>query len=621
MDRLQTIRSEAETLITKYQGLINSSHVPEIFKSELKASLRETERILNEDEIRVAIGGETSSGKTTFLNQFFCTNLFYTTQEEATAVPTEIKRSKSLQILVYDNSNRIIHNIKPPIEIRNSITDVKILEDLRAEIERFTSVKSTIDNISKVEIHLPVDSMPEKLVLIDTPGFNAHESRAQIATRVIDNSHACLFVIDARNALKKKEMDVIKMTQRQTAKTYFILNKMDQLSEENEFDTDSNSDRAVIDYTRIKLKEISEVEDFILIPVTSKPEGQIPESAIIYSRNLHEFRNRFYQDIEINKLKYLGYHVARKSGELASELDKSSNDLADQYEGELIRFMEQVPKSVEEVESDIISYIQQRYDIHFQRLIESLGKSINAETESVLTRFVDYLMPKSSKSEIESTINGKVKRLVEDYLSTVKKSIVDELKRFADNLSSDTWSKIRGLYSKIPTLNKKSHSQDLEKFEKSFKLQWTGGNFSSSNFDFTFETQMGVGGIGAVIGMAVLGPLGALIGGALGWLFSNNIDELKEEIATKFYEEIMRIRESIIEEVDKELSDNIDGVLSSIGSQIDAQINTYFTAIENHRNEMISKIEIEHQKRVEILETLDEISRIGERLTNFRRSA
>ena len=76
MDRIKTIRNEAESLITKYRDLINSSQVPDRFKHELMNSLVETEKILGEDEIRVAIGGETSSGKTTFLNQFFSTNLF-----------------------------------------------------------------------------------------------------------------------------------------------------------------------------------------------------------------------------------------------------------------------------------------------------------------------------------------------------------------------------------------------------------------------------------------------------------------------------------------------------------------------------------------------------------------
>jgi GTPase Era involved in 16S rRNA processing len=618
MDRIKTIRNEAESLITKYRDLINSSQVPDRFKHELMNSLVETEKILGEDEIRVAIGGETSSGKTTFLNQFFSTNLFYTTQEEATAVPTEIRRSQSLQIFVFDSNNKVIKTIKPATDVYTATTDLKILEELRREMELFTSVKYNHSGVSRVEVHLPVSSMPEKLILIDTPGFNAHESRAKIATKVIDNSHACFFVIDARNALKKKEMDVIKMTQTQTAKTYFILNKMDQLSEENEFDTDINSDLAVIAYTRSKLKEITKAEDLSLIPVTSKPEGQIANSALKYSKNLCDFRTRFYDDIEINKLSYLGDHVARKSGEIASEIQKSSNELAEIYEKELTKFLEKVPKSVEEVQSDIISFLQQRYDKHYEQLIENLVKTIDGETEHTLTLFVDYLVPKSSKSEIESTIDAKVKRLVDDYLTKIKGGIISELSRFGEGLSSDAWQKIRSLYSAIPNLNKKNNNT-LADFEKVFKLQGLSGNFSTNDFDFTFETEIGVGGIGAVIGLAVFGPLGALVGGALGWLFGNNIEELKDQIGTKFYEEIVKVRQNIIEELDRQLSDNINGVLTNIEGQIDSQINAYFIAIEKHRDEMISKIEFEHQKRVEILSTLEDISSIGVKLLNLRK--
>ena len=621
MEKVEKIRGEAEQLVAKYNSLIQSKHIPDNFKFELEHNLKETQRILAEDEIRIAVGGETSSGKTTFLNKFFSTNLFYTTQEEATAVPTEVRKAETLKVIVYGESERIIKTIEPAIEVKSSIASPKIIEELRNEIELYTSVKHQINGVTKVEVLLPIESMPQKMVLIDTPGFNAHESRAKIATQVIDNSHACLFVIDARNALKKREMDVIKMTQAQTAKTYFILNKMDQLSEENEFDTDSNSDLSVIEYTRAKLREMSQAEDLVLVPVSSKSDNDIPVSAIKYAHNLHEFKTRFYDDIQINKLSYLGDFVARKSGELAKKLQTSTNDLAVAYEKELAIFVSKVPKSVENVQSEIIGYLQTRYDTHFNAMLQHLVKLIDEETDNLLREFAAYISPITSKSQIENSLKLRVSYLIEGYLKKVKSGIVFELNQFSDKLSGDIWLKVQNLYSAIPGLKRYKTNNGLGDFEKTFKPQGLHGSFSTGSFDFSFEKEIGIGGAGAAIGMVVFGPIGAIIGGALGWMFGNNIGQLKEQIATKFYEEVVKIRQSIIQEFDNQLSDNINGVLSHIEGQIDSQISTYFTTIEDHRQKMIKKIENEHKQRKEIILTLEEISKVGNELLYLRKRA
>ncbi len=621
MDKIEKIRGEAELLVAKYKSLIESRHIPENFKFELEHNLKETQRILAEDEIRIAVGGETSSGKTTFLNKFFSTNLFYTTQEEATAVPTEIRKSQTLRILVYGESEKIIRTIEPSIEINSSIASPKIIEELRNEIELYTSVKHQINGVTKVEVHLPIESMPPKMVLIDTPGFNAHESRAKIATQVIDNSHACLFVIDARNALKKREMDVIKMTQSQTAKTYFILNKMDQLSEENEFDTDANSDLSVIEYTTSKLKEMTKTHDLILIPVSSKHDHDIPASAIKYARNLSEFKTRFYADIQINKLSYLGDFVARKSGELAKKLQSSTNDLAESYERELVKFVSKVPKSVETVQSEITGYLQTRYSTHFNAMIQHLNMLIAYETDNVVREFSAYISPITSKSELENSLKLRVNYLIEQYLKQVKAGIVIELNQFSEKLSTDIWLKIQTLYTAIPDLKRNKTSNGLGSFERTFKPQGLQGSLSTGDFNFTFGKEIGMGGAGAAIGMVVFGPIGAIIGGWLGWLLGDNTEELKEQISTKYLEEVDKIKQSIIKELNNQLSHSVNSVVSHIRGQIDSQIITYFTAIEDHRQKMIKKIENEHKQRNDIILTLEEISKVGHKLLYLRKRA
>ena len=51
--------------------------------------------------VKIALGGETSSGKTTLLNSMFQTNIFSVTQEEATGVPVEVQSGDQVCVEVF----------------------------------------------------------------------------------------------------------------------------------------------------------------------------------------------------------------------------------------------------------------------------------------------------------------------------------------------------------------------------------------------------------------------------------------------------------------------------------------------------------------------------------------
>lgn len=68
----------------------------------------------NRQKVRIALAGETSSGKSTFLNRLFSTNVFFATQEEATGLPTEVHYDKKMRIEVWDKNNQLAQTYPVP---------------------------------------------------------------------------------------------------------------------------------------------------------------------------------------------------------------------------------------------------------------------------------------------------------------------------------------------------------------------------------------------------------------------------------------------------------------------------------------------------------------------------
>lgn len=158
--------------------------------SNFKRDLVSFKNRLNDDELRIAVVGEFSSGKSTFINALIGKDILKHATIETTAVITRIVNVDRKSSLCY--TGKVI--------FRNGRE--KVLKDLNSIKEYTSTFSSTYDvvkEINAVEIYVPLLNTKQNVVIIDTPGLNGIENGHREQTvELIKNAHFCTYLLQRR---------------------------------------------------------------------------------------------------------------------------------------------------------------------------------------------------------------------------------------------------------------------------------------------------------------------------------------------------------------------------------------------------------------------------------------
>lgn len=182
---------------------------------------------LDDNEYRITVLGEFSSGKSTFLNAIIGQDILPHGVEETTAAVTYIHN------VGHDSPKKnkvevIFRDEKKPVEILD-------LDKSRSALIDYVTTKSrdkdVVSDIEAVHLYLPFLGSDEKIVVIDTPGLNGiKDGMRDITYREIHRSHAniCLFNIKGAS---QSDVAFIEDFYKKGTPFFFVLNQIDNLKE------------------------------------------------------------------------------------------------------------------------------------------------------------------------------------------------------------------------------------------------------------------------------------------------------------------------------------------------------------------------------------------------------
>lgn len=192
------------------------------FDADLK---RFRERLLDK-EFRIAVVGEFSSGKSTFINAILGKDILNHATTETTAVVTRI-------INVPENDNRVN---KGNVYFKNG----KILTlDNFSKLKEYTTTLSVnykvVDEIERVDIFVPTFNSSADVIIVDTPGLNGMaDGHREITIDIIKRAHACIYLLQKRG-LTETDITFIKYLLNYQRNFIFVQNFIDELrSDEGE---------------------------------------------------------------------------------------------------------------------------------------------------------------------------------------------------------------------------------------------------------------------------------------------------------------------------------------------------------------------------------------------------
>lgn len=191
-----------------------------VFNSNIFADdLRNIVNRLKDNSFKLAVVGEFSSGKSTFLNALIGKDILKHGTMETTATITEIQNTPEIidgEVFdVYYENGEISENI--PID----------------QLQEYTATSSKLhqvaDEIQKVVIKSNLFETRENVCFVDTPGLNGvADNHREKTIEQIKNSHACIYLMQVRG-FGQSDIEFIKFISKYQRNIIFVQNFIDEI--------------------------------------------------------------------------------------------------------------------------------------------------------------------------------------------------------------------------------------------------------------------------------------------------------------------------------------------------------------------------------------------------------
>jgi len=328
-------------------GLLNKTeHI--LLDDRLSPSLELTQAIKKlkirvKEPMKVAISGQFSSGKSTFLNALLAKQILPTGITPVTSKVNYIKYADELKIRVrYKDGRDEYHDID--------------------KIDKFTDQRQSVEDIDYLTLYSPLNMLKD-IVFVDTPGLNSGASvDTQTTIKVLQEVDGIIWLTLLDNAGKMSESKVLeKYLSKYKNKSLCVLNQKDKFSE----DEISQSVKYVQDTFKEYFSKVVPISaKQALISRSSDKNALMQETLEEFIRALHVELKTDTNSLDASVLEEKYKEYERKLDEIR-DMDLSSNlELAKKSNiNQVIEFIKKEiqPKAVESKEFAIKQEIEDIY--------------------------------------------------------------------------------------------------------------------------------------------------------------------------------------------------------------------------------------------------------------------
>lgn len=207
-----------------------------VHEAEMITAQREN---LENDEFSIAVVGEFSAGKSTFLNALMGEKILPSFTKETTATINFLRHKDKAE---GEESGKVYYNDGHQDSIQTADFST---------ISKYVSTESTTVDVAKTISHLDLylDSkfLEGNVTLVDTPGLNGiAEGHRELTEEQIEKSSASIFLFDANQPGSRSDFEFLTELRKRVKSIIFVLNKIDSIKS-----TEGESVETVIE----KLKE------------------------------------------------------------------------------------------------------------------------------------------------------------------------------------------------------------------------------------------------------------------------------------------------------------------------------------------------------------------------------
>lgn len=567
-----------------------TSRLSDSSQQNINVKINNTRKKMGDPKLYLALVGEFSSGKSTFINALLGFRLLKEAVMPTTACATYIKSGGDIltvDVVFFDGE-----------KFQSTSTDFNSLAyylfskykrdypSLLRVIEDITSYQMIAKTVKYLQITIPNAKIPKDIVLIDTPGFNpgadSVDNHYEITKYVVENvADAALVLTPQEQAMSATLIRFLNETlHRCLHRCSFVITKMDNQLPENRLDIIQYVRQRIVDSLNISSPHLYAESAITTLPVKKIPIEKQADWAY-FQNEFKRFEETIWENLQRNKEIVLKEHI--------NVLVKEIVVLCTQK----IREREVVIKRNREfLEEHKVESIQRVCDMMISQSIMVIYSALNnlntsfhneenvckRKSDSIISdgvmsivNFKDKMMP-SIRKEVETEagrrlacINAELNHIVKQCVNTQ----VAEMRRVFES-HYKSFPALRPSES-IPTAN----LENLNNCNMSFSMAIS----KIEELDKKENRAAGTGAfLGGILGFLIGGPVGAaagvVLGGGGGVIANDQSDAMRSSA------------KSIVK-------GEISSYFSSLHIKIDNEINriksSYSDLIRNFANDHVKK--------------------------------
>ena len=495
---------------------------------------------LRSDKLRVVVGGETSSGKSTFINRLLEVDVLKPHRQQATAVPTIISYSTSWQATAHFTNG----GVPVSVSFEKATNPIRAVQEFVATYGFLGSEHSV--GVERIDLSGPVPGLPEDIELVDSPGLNAHEERTTLANEAFESAHACVFVMDARNALKAGEMDKIVLNQSVIGRTLFVLNKIDLVNGDDEFDVDDTPLEDLVAHVSAELEAKTPDSKVTLFTVSSLPGGS----------DFSGIRSRIIDTVSSTKDELLFTRGRRLATDLASASLETAFGCISECQSQLAELAESLPDDPAAFRAFLGPRVEARWSDESGKYRKKVRSSLNGAASSMRLSLRMGMEDAEGLDDLAKYLRKNFRREVGKFTSAVQATRNREWERFAGVVLTDISDYFSKLYQDID-FDYEIDMNELIKRAESMPLPAANGLFGDVDKAIGEISGGMTGGalFGGAVGALFGGPVGAAIGaglmGAVG--AAQAVEEAKEKITELVDEEMEAFECRVLAAIERDI--------------------------------------------------------------------
>jgi GTPase SAR1 family protein/gas vesicle protein len=570
-----------DVMVAKY-GL---STVP---KKPLFHDVKQTiDRRQRESRLFLGVVGEFSSGKSTLINALTRETLLRTdVLQGTTAAATLLYFGESLAVNVRHHKKNLLANavdkistgVKSFIGLFQTAPPPPTRDDLLALIHQSTSDEEFAKDILQVDVELPADTLRSGLVIVDTPGANAANSRHGIVTSsaLRDLCDAALVVVPAEAAGSESLMSFLKEHAADVLhRCVFIVTKVDLLRRKSDRDRVLTSLHARLSQQLgiSNPRVLAAAPQFMVERVKadrnsrSKVDSARPSENDGYTAEEIEEWVRHFAEMETSLRSLLR---DKRLQAQADDIAKLLRDLYDRLKTMIERLLEDHRQRHEALEKLVIpnihEFIESRASHYADQASTGIQRAMRGEadkfqriaggiTRDLLAAINGASNRKELKAAVESTIPS--------VLSSGQRSLRSHVDGMLRRIAKAGQAELKAFHGEFQT-----HYRSLATLGGALKHDGSQVTLATANFGNTtrgisteiasglqqIEQQqtnqlLGSGAIGAALGTIVLPGVGTLVGGAIGAALSSMFGPSLQELKVACWNRLQPAVEEKLQEV------------------------------------------------------------------------